>query len=117
MVIHLYFCVLKLNKVKQIEKVKLVLDKYGIEWELGSDTGWRDNSLIFDGGECKILVYVKEDFEKKGGLYLEYYDLFQEGEYSPIFDEVIEETTTSFRGVRKSISQMLKDIGLIPKGV
>jgi len=103
--------------MKNIEKVKNTLDKYGIEWELGSDTGWRDNSLIFDGGDCKILVYVKEDREKEGGLYLEYYDLFQEGEYSPIFDKVIDETTTSHRGVRKSVSRMLKDIGLIPKGV
>jgi hypothetical protein len=102
--------------MENINKVKSVLDKYGIEWELGSNTGWSNDSLIFDGGDCKILVYVKEDRDKKGGLFLSYFDLFQEGEYSPIFDRVIEETTTSHRGYRKCVSRMLKDIGLIPKG-
>ena len=101
----------------QLEKVKSVLDKHNIEWELGSETGWSDDSLIFDGGDCKILVYVKEDRDKKGGMFLSYYDLFVEGDYSPIFDSRIKETTTSHRGNRKSVSQMLKDIGLIPKGV
>lgn len=96
--------------MKNIEKVKNTLDKYGIEWELGSDTGWRDNSLIFDGGDCKILVYVKED--EKGKLDLCYYDLFEKGEYSPIFDSVNKETTTSHRGNKTSVNSMLKDLNL-----
>ena len=45
---------------QNINKVKSVLDKYGIEWELGNETGWSDNSIIFDGGDSKILVYVDE---------------------------------------------------------
>jgi len=94
-----------------MNKVKKILDKNGIEWELGSNTGWSDDSLIFDGGDCKILVYVKED--EKGKLDLCYYDLFEKGEYSPIFDSVNKETTTSHRGNSNSVSGMLKDLNLV----
>jgi hypothetical protein len=103
--------------MKNIDKVKRVLDKHNIDWELGSNTGWSNNSLIFDGGECKILVYVKDDRDNEDGLFLTYYDLFEKGEYSPFLDCRIKETTTSHRGNRKSVSQMLKDVGLISKGV
>ena len=101
--------------MKHFKKIQDQLTKNNIDWELGKESDWSDNSLIFDGGDCKILLYVKED--EKGKLDLCYYDLFEKGEYSPIFDKVIDETTTSHRGVRKSVSRMLKDIGLIPKGV
>jgi hypothetical protein len=94
-----------------MNKVKKILDKNGIEWELGSNTGWSDDSLIFDGGDCKILLYVKED--ENGKLDLCYYDLFEKGEYSPIFDSVNKETTTSHRGNSNSVSGMLKDLNLV----
>lgn len=96
--------------MKELKKVQRVLDKKGIWWKLGSETGWGDDSLVFDGGDCKILLYV---INKDGKMVLSYYDLFEEGEYSPIFDSKIEETTTSFRGTRKSISSMLKDLDLV----
>jgi hypothetical protein len=92
------------------EKVKKELTKYEINWELGSQTGWNENSLIFEGGDCKILVYVKED--EKGKLFLDYYDLFVEGDYSPIFDEEVEETHTSHRNCKRSVISMLKDLDM-----
>jgi hypothetical protein len=94
-----------------LEKVKNELNKNGIEFELGTETGWSDDSLIFDGGDCKILLYVKED--EKGKLDLCYYDLFEKGEYSPIFDSVNKETTTSHRGNKTSVSEMLNDLELV----
>jgi len=97
--------------MKHFKKVKKELTKNGIDWELGTKTGWSKNSLVFDGGDCKILLYVKED--EKGKLDLCYYDLFEKGEYSPIFDGVNKETTTSHRGNKTSVSSMLKDLNLI----
>jgi hypothetical protein len=94
-----------------LEKVKNELNKNGIEFELGTETGWSENSLIFDGGDCKILLYIKED--EKGKLDLCYYDLFEKGEYSPIFDSVNKETTTSHRGNKTSVSEMLNDLELV----
>jgi len=100
------------NNLKTLfEKVKNQLDKFGIEWVLGTETGWSENSLIFDGGDCKILLYVCED--EKDKLYLIYNDLFEEGEYNVIFDCENEETTTSHRGENKSVKGMLKDLNLI----
>ena len=96
--------------MKQIEKVKNVLNKNEIVWSEGKESGWNDNTLIFEGGDCKILVYVLDD---NGKLLLNYYDLFLKGEYSPIFDCKVKETTTSFRGKKKSISSMLKYLNLI----
>lgn len=93
-----------------IQKVKKELDKNGIEWEEGKDKGWSDNSIIFDSGDCKILLYVNEE---NGKMELSYNDLFEEGEYSPIFDSVNEETTTSYRNTTKSVKSMLKDLNLI----
>ena len=96
--------------MKLIKKVQDQLTKNDIDWELGNKSDWSDNSLIFDGGDCKILVYVKED--EKGKLDLCYYDLFEKGEYSPIFDSVNKETTTSHRGNCSSVKKMLKDLNL-----
>ena len=96
--------------MKLIKKVQDQLTKNDIDWELGNKSDWSDNSLIFDGGDCKILVYVKED--EKGKLDLCYYDLFEKGEYSPIFDSVNKETTTSHRGNKTSVNSMLKDLNL-----
>lgn len=96
--------------MKQFEKVKKELTKNGIDWVLGTETGWSDNSLIFDGEDCKTLLYVEVE---DGKLLLSYYDLFEEGEYSPIFDSVNEETTTSFRGVQNSVKDLLTDLNLI----
>jgi hypothetical protein len=96
--------------MKQIEKVRNVFGDNHIEWEEGMESGWGENSLIINGVDSKILVYV---LDEKGKLRLSYYDLFVKGEYSPIFDSKIEETTTSFRGTRKSISSMLKDLDLV----
>ena len=56
-----------------LEKVKNQLNKNGIEFELGTETGWSDNTLIFDTGDCKILVYVND---VEGEMVLSYYDLF-----------------------------------------
>jgi hypothetical protein len=97
--------------MKHFEDVKKELTKGGIDWVLGTETGWSDNSLIFDGGDCKILLYVEED--EKGNLSLIYHDLFEEGEYSPIFDNTNEETTTSYRGMSSSVKDMLKKLDLI----
>ena len=112
----MYLRVLNVNDMKEnlkklIEKVKDQLEKFEIDWEEGSKTDWNENSLIFDGGDSKILLYVKED--EKGKLDLCYYDLFEKGEYSPIFDSVNKETTTSHRGNKTSVSSMLKDLNLI----
>ena len=79
--------------MKYFEEVKKELTENGIECQLGTETGWSENSLIFDGGYCKILLYVEQD--ENGGLSLISHDLFEEGEYSPIFDNTNEETTTS----------------------
>jgi hypothetical protein len=95
--------------MKHLDRLKNGLDKVGIEWELGNETGWSDNSLIFDGGDSKILVYVDE---VEGRMSLTFYDLFVKGEYSPIFDCKVKETTTSHRGNRTSISEMLDDLNL-----
>ena len=97
--------------MKHFKKIQDQLTKNNIDWELGKESDWSDNSLIFDGGDCKILVYVKED--EKGKLDLCYYDLFEKGEYSPIFDSVNKETTTSHRGNKTSVNGMLKDLNLI----
>lgn len=97
--------------MKHFKKVQDQLIKNDIDWELGKESDWSDNSLIFDGGDCKILLYVKED--EKGKLDLCYYDLFEKGEYSPIFDSVNKETTTSHRGNSTSVNKMLKDLNLI----
>ena len=97
--------------MKHFEDVKKELTKGGIDWVLGTETGWSDNSIIFDGGDCKILLYVEED--EKGNLSLIYHDLFEEGEYSPIFDNTNEETTTSYRGTMTSVRSMLLDLDLI----
>lgn len=99
----------KLNDMKYFEKVKNELDKNGVIWEEGKESGWGDDSLILEGGDCKILLYV---LEENGKLVLSYNDLFEEGEYSPIFDSVNKETTTSFRGSRKSVKSMLNDLNL-----
>ncbi len=99
------------NLLNLFEKVKEQLEKFEIDVELGTDTGWSENSLIFDGGDCKILLYVCED--EKGKLWLDYYDLFEEGEYNIIFDCENESTTTSHRGGEKSVKKMLKDLNLI----
>lgn len=112
----MYLRVLNVNDMKEnlkklIEKVKDQLEKFEIDWEEGSKTDWNENSLIFDGGDCKILLYVKEDEE--GKLFLDYYDLFEEGEYNIIDDCENEETTTSHRGCEKSVKKMLKDLNLI----
>jgi hypothetical protein len=96
--------------MKHFEKVKKELTKNGIDWELGTETGWSDDSLIFDGGDCKILLYVKED--EKGELFLDYYDLFEEGEYNLIDDCENEETSTSHRGTETSVDGMLNDLNL-----
>jgi len=101
----------KSNDMKYFEKVKNELEKNGFDCVLGTDTGWSENSLIFDGGDCKILLYVKEDEE--GKLFLDYYDLFEEGEYNVIDDCENEETTTSHRGCEKSVKKMLKDLDLV----
>ncbi len=93
-----------------IKIVQEELTKNGIDWVLGNETGWDDKSLIFDGGDCKVLVYVNEDVN--GKLSLSYYDLFEEGEYSPIFDSVNKETTTSHRGISDSVTSMLKELDL-----
>jgi hypothetical protein len=93
-----------------LEKVKNQLNKNGIEFELGTETGWSDNTLIFDTGDCKILVYVND---VEGEMVLSYYDLFVKGEYSPIFDCEVKETTTSHRGTKTSITEMLDDLELI----
>lgn len=93
-----------------LEKVKNQLNKNGIEFELGTETGWSDNTLIFDTGDCKILVYVND---VEGEMVLSYYDLFVKGEYSPIFDCKVKETTTSHRGNKTSITEMLDDLELI----
>ena len=97
--------------MKHFKKIQDQLTKNNIDWELGKESDWSDNSLIFDGGDCKILLYVKED--EKGKLDLCYYDLFEKGEYSPIFDSVNKETTTSHRGNSTSVNKMLKDLNLI----
>jgi len=97
--------------MKYFEKVKKELTDNNIDWVLGSETDWNENSLIFDGGDCKILLYVKEDEE--GKLFLDYYDLFEEGEYNVIDDCENEETTTSHRGSEKTVKKMLKDLCLI----
>ena len=97
--------------MKYFENVKTELTNNGIDFELGSKTDWSDDSLIFDGGDCKILLYVKED--ENGDLFLDYYDLFEEGEYNVIDDCENEETTTSHRGCEKSVKKMLKDLNLI----
>jgi hypothetical protein len=102
---------MKKNLLNLFEKVKNELEKFEIDFEDGTDTGWSENSLIFDGGDCKILLYVKEDEE--GKLFLDYYDLFEEGEYNVIDDCENEETTTSHRGCEKSVKKMLKDLNLI----
>ena len=102
---------MKENLKKHYEKVKEQLEKFEIDWDNGTDTGWSENSLIFDGGDCKILLYVCED--EKNKLWLDYYDLFEEGEYNIIFDCENESTTTSHRGGEKSVKKMLKDLNLI----
>lgn len=96
---------------KHFEKVKEQLDELNINWELGIDTGWSDNSLVLESNDEKFLVYVNED--EKGKLFLDYYDLFEEGEYSVIFDSINEETTTSERGSCSSVEEMLNDLELI----
>ncbi len=99
------------NLLNLFEKVKEQLEKFEIDFELGTDTGWSEDSLIFDSGDCKILLYVKED--EDGKLFLDYYDLFEEGEYNVIDDCENEETTTSHRGGTNSVKKMLKDLDLI----
>ena len=96
--------------MKHLEKVKNQLNKNGIEFELGTETGWSDNTLIFDTWSCKILVYVND---VEGEMVLSYYDLFVKGEYSSIFDCKVKETTTSHRGTKTSITEMLDDLELI----
>ena len=106
----------KLNNMNKtlkelFDKVTNQLDKLEIDWNPGTDTGWSDNSIVLDSNDEKILVYVCED--EKGKLWLNYYDLFEEGEYSIIFDSINEETTTSERGGCNSVKKMLKDLDLI----
>jgi len=95
--------------MKHLERLKNGLDKVSIEWELGTETGWSDNTLIINEGDCKVLIYVN-DVEDK--MVLSYYDLFVKGEYSPIFDCKVKETTTSYRGDSNSVSGMLDDLDL-----
>jgi hypothetical protein len=97
--------------MKHFEKVKKELTKNGIDWELGTETGWSNYSLIFDGDDCKILLYVGED--NNGDMFLSYYDLFVKGEYSPIFNSKNKETSTSHRGSETSVEGMLNDLNLI----
>ena len=101
------------NLLNLFEKVKKQLDKFDdINLEEGKNTGWSDNSLILEGGwDSKYLVYVCED--EKGKLWLDYYDLFEEGEDNVIFDCDNEETSTSHRGGTNSVKKMLKDLDLI----
>lgn len=93
-----------------MNEVKKILDKNGIGWEEGKESGWGEDTLIFDGGDCKILLYV---LNEEGKLKLSYFDLFVKGDYSPIYDKKIKETTTSFRGSKKSVIGMLKDLDLV----
>ena len=95
--------------MKHLERLKNGLDKVSIEWELGTETGWSDNTLIINEGDSKVLIYVN-DVEDK--MVLSYYDLFVKGEYSPIFDCKVKETTTSYRGDSNSVSGMLDDLDL-----
>lgn len=88
----------------KINDVKNELTQRGIEFENGNDKGWSENSLIIDGGDCKVLVYVNDQ--------LNYHDLFEEGEYNEIFDSVNEETTTSYRGSCTTIDELLNDLNL-----
>ena len=97
--------------MKNLKLVHEELTKNGIDWELGIDSGWNENTLIFDGGDCKILLYVDKD--EKNKLDLCFYDLFEEGEYNYITDEENEETTTSHRGNSKTVKKMLKELDLI----
>lgn len=89
------------------QEVKNELTKRCIDWEEGTEHGFEKHSLIFDGGDCKILVYVVEE---KGEMGLAYSDLFLEGDYNIIFEEDNDETTTSYRGDSKNVEDMLKDI-------
>jgi len=100
----------KSKDMKNLNEVKKVLDKNLIEWEEGKESGWSEDTLIFEGGDCKILLYV---LNEDGKLKLSYFDLFVKGEYSPIYDCKVKETTTSFRGSKKSVNSMLKDLNLI----
>ena len=95
--------------MKHLERLKKGLKKVGIEFELGTETGWSDNTLIINEGDCKVLIYVND---VDGGMVLSYYDLFVKGEYSPIFDCKVKETTTSYRGNSNSVSGMLDDLDL-----
>jgi hypothetical protein len=95
--------------MKHLERLKNGLDKVSIEWELGTETGWSDNTLIINEGDSKVLIYVN-DVEDK--MVLSYYDLFVKGEYSPIFDCKVKETTTSHRGDSNTVSGMLDDLDL-----
>jgi hypothetical protein len=90
--------------MKKIEDVKNELTQKGIEFENGNTKGWSENSLIIDGGDCKVLVYVDEE--------LVYHDLFEEGEYSEIFDSVNEETTTSYRGTCETVDELITELEL-----
>ena len=55
--------------MKHFKKIQDQLTKNNIDWELGKESDWSDNSLIFDGGDCKILLYVKEDEKGKLDLF------------------------------------------------
>ena len=94
--------------MKHLKKVQDELTKNNISWELGNEYGWSDNSLIFEGGDCKVLLYVNED--EKGKMDLCYYDLFEKGEYNYMTDKINRSTTTSHRGNTTSVKEMLKDV-------
>jgi hypothetical protein len=91
--------------MNKFENVKLELTQKGIDFEEGITKGWSENSLILDGGDCKVLVYIDTD--------ITYHDLFEEGEYNKIFDCENEETTTSFRGTCETIDELIEDLELI----
>jgi hypothetical protein len=97
--------------MKHFEKVKKELTKNGIDWELGTKTGWSKYSLVFDGGDCKILLYVGKD--NNDNMSLSYYDYFVGNEYSPIFDCMVQESSTNHRGSKSSVKDMLNDLNLI----
>ena len=94
--------------MKNIKTVQEELNKHDIQSELGSKSGWSENSLIFQADDCQILLYV--DTDEKNNLNLSYYDLFPKGEYSEIHDEYMEETMTSYRGSSSSVEEMLDEV-------
>jgi hypothetical protein len=97
--------------MNKFENVKTELTNNGIDFIEGITKGWSENSLILDGNDCRVLVYVDEN--ESGNLLLIYHDLFEEGEYNKIFDCDNEETTTSFRGSCETIDELIEELELV----